>query len=424
MGSLPGLLEGRQWAQLVKALDAALPAAGGDRRQLLLNRAFCFQQLGLLRKALKVGGHKCRAMWASRGPAAAAVMQVKRSDAGASPGSPENGARRPAASCRRLPPLGLWPPCGEPQLRTCPPNRCRIMRQCWTMSQRMLGPCCSRPRCWWRCARERCGPAGSGIALLPLLRMRWMRLLCSPMCGRYGLARLAALLLLRSCHAVVTAAAGPPPCQLPCPLPLPLSHARPHLSNPLLPPPPCLQEAQACLEELSQAASLSGDLAAQLEGQMLAAALATGQVKEGAKLPLLPPVMPPPPPVATVCTGTQTPAQAQVQAKQGLAVGFLGAAAKPAAAAACKAGAAAEAAAGPATPAQAAGEAAPAAADQHPVAPQQAGAAAAAAAGTRQGRPSRPSRPSRPGSAGGSQPEVAIDPLHQLVARTDANQGR
>ena len=221
------------------------------------------------------------------------------------------------------------------------------------------------------------------------------------------------------------AAAGPPSSRLPCPL----LHMLPRpLSIPLLPPPPCLQEAQACLEELSQAASLSGDLAAQLEGQMLAAALSSGQVKEGAKLPLLPPVVPPPPPVATVCTGTQTPAPAPApaQAKQGLAAGFLGAAAKPAAAAAGKLGAAAETAAGPATPAQAAGEAAPTAADQHPAAPQQAAAAAAAAAaaGARQGRPSRPSRPSRPGSAGGSRPEVAIDPLHQLVARTDANQGR
>ena len=107
MGSLPGLLEGRQWAQLVKALDAELPAAGGDRRQLLLNRAFCLQQLGLLRKALKVGGRKCRAMCAPPGPAAAAVMRVKRSDAGGSAGSPGNGARRPAASRRCLPPLGL-----------------------------------------------------------------------------------------------------------------------------------------------------------------------------------------------------------------------------------------------------------------------------------------------------------------------------
>ncbi|KAI7837042.1 hypothetical protein COHA_009119 [Chlorella ohadii] len=53
MGSLQGLLEGQKWAELVKVLDAALPAAGGDRRQLLLNRAFCLQQLGLLRKALK-----------------------------------------------------------------------------------------------------------------------------------------------------------------------------------------------------------------------------------------------------------------------------------------------------------------------------------------------------------------------------------
>lgn len=71
MGSLPALLEGRQWAQLVKALDAALPAAGGDRRQLLLNRAFCLQQLGLLRKALKVGGPQMWAMCAPPVPCAA-----------------------------------------------------------------------------------------------------------------------------------------------------------------------------------------------------------------------------------------------------------------------------------------------------------------------------------------------------------------
>ncbi len=196
-------------------------------------------------------------------------------------------------------------------------------------------------------------------------------------------------------------------------------------------PPHELQEAQDCLQQLAAAASLSGDLAAQLEGQLLAAALADGKVKEGAKLPLLPAVLPPPAPPARASSGTQTAAQqAPAPAKQGLAAGFLGSAAKPAAAAA-KAGPAAEAAAdsaaaaaGPASPAPSGGSpAAPAASAQRAASPQQ----AAAGASARAAGQARPSRPTRPGSAGGArpaqQPAVPIDPLHQLVARTDANQG-
>lgn len=52
-----GLLAARGWSTLIKQLDSALqasPQPDHQRAQLLLNRGLCFQQLGLLRKALKV----------------------------------------------------------------------------------------------------------------------------------------------------------------------------------------------------------------------------------------------------------------------------------------------------------------------------------------------------------------------------------
>lgn len=273
------------------------------------------------------------------------------------------------------------------------------------MSPPTRAPCCSRPKRWSRCARERCGPVG------------WWQLLAQiDHCLAAGLpndGRQFVALLPHQLPCMPPPSAGPThkiTTSAACPLTMPPSAAAPPTPRPK-------QEAQACLEQLSQAASLSGDLAVQLEGQMLAAALAAGEVKEGAKLPLLPPVVPPPPPVATVCTGTQTPAQAQTPAKPGLAAGFLGAAAKPGAAAARPA--AAEGVPGLAPPTAADGSPARPAAAQQPAA-----AAARASAAAREGRPSRPSRPSRPGSAGDSRPEAAVDPLHQLVARTDANQGK
>ena len=57
---LGGCLARREWSTLIKKLDADLsqpPQGDQDHRlQLLLNRGFCLQQLGLFRKALKVAG--------------------------------------------------------------------------------------------------------------------------------------------------------------------------------------------------------------------------------------------------------------------------------------------------------------------------------------------------------------------------------
>lgn len=60
MAEAPGsLLASKQWTGLIRSLDAALQeAVDCDRQRLLLNRGFCLQQLGLYRKALKVGN--CR----------------------------------------------------------------------------------------------------------------------------------------------------------------------------------------------------------------------------------------------------------------------------------------------------------------------------------------------------------------------------
>lgn len=54
-GALAAHLEKRNYSALIKQLDGVLgEAQGGARLQLLLNRGFCLQQLGLFRKALKV----------------------------------------------------------------------------------------------------------------------------------------------------------------------------------------------------------------------------------------------------------------------------------------------------------------------------------------------------------------------------------
>ena len=112
MGSLHGLLEGQKWAELVKALDAALPAAGGDRRQLLLNRAFCLQQLGLLRKALKVGGPECVPCELVEGWALPGCFQPTNPAPVAASDRPGAACHRAAAAAcrRRLPPAVASPP--------------------------------------------------------------------------------------------------------------------------------------------------------------------------------------------------------------------------------------------------------------------------------------------------------------------------
>jgi hypothetical protein len=67
--SMPGMaLAGRNFGAIIAQLDAALQEAqDGARVQLLLNRGFCLQQLGLSRKALKAS-HMCLGLELSRIP--------------------------------------------------------------------------------------------------------------------------------------------------------------------------------------------------------------------------------------------------------------------------------------------------------------------------------------------------------------------
>ena len=64
---VPACLRTKAYSALTKQLDAALKAGAGeqaDTLQLLLNRGLCLQQLGLYRKAAKVGRGRrrpCRA---------------------------------------------------------------------------------------------------------------------------------------------------------------------------------------------------------------------------------------------------------------------------------------------------------------------------------------------------------------------------
>jgi hypothetical protein len=142
-------------------------------------------------------------------------------------------------------------------------------------------------------------------------------------------------------------------------------------------------------------ADLNADLAVLLEGQLLAAALAAGHVKEGCKLPLVPALAPPPPPA---------PASKQ---PTGLAAGFLGKPAAPAKAAPGDNRAAnGTAAAAPPTPA--------ASASASPPSPPSAAT----------GQSGSPAGSSSDGS--GSRPEAKpqLDPLHRLMATSkDPNQG-
>lgn len=54
-GTPASLLASKNWSLAIKQLDQALSTPGeASQAQLLLNRGFCMQQLGLFRKALKV----------------------------------------------------------------------------------------------------------------------------------------------------------------------------------------------------------------------------------------------------------------------------------------------------------------------------------------------------------------------------------
>jgi hypothetical protein len=195
----------------------------------------------------------------------------------------------------------------------------------------------------------------------------------------------------------------------------------------VLPAPPatrCLsllvQEAQECLGLLAQEAALTADMAVLLEGHLLAAALAAGEVKEGAKLALLPALISPtavaapplaPPQAAAAATG----GAAAVKPASGFALGFFGKA-TPAAPAAAATGpntpGASEASSSPQPPAAAAADGSKSA--------QRSGEASRQAAAA--GSSSSASRPAGAGAAGAAA-VTGVDPLNQLVARTDANQG-
>ncbi|KAI3429879.1 hypothetical protein D9Q98_010190 [Chlorella vulgaris] len=152
-----------------------------------------------------------------------------------------------------------------------------------------------------------------------------------------------------------------------------------------------LEEAQACLEELARAAALHDDLAVVLEGQLLAAAITAGSVKQGAKVPLLPAFAPP------------VPQQAPPAAKPSAAfsAGFLGtSASKPAAAASVS-----KAAGAPASP--------PASAVPQPKHVAASSACTGASVDTDGGA----------GAAAAPPTAAGLDSLHRLLARTDANQG-
>ncbi len=216
-------------------------------------------------------------------------------------------------------------------------------------------------------------------------------------------------------------------------------HAAPQLAAP-----PCfcelaslmardMQDALASLGELARCAALTADLAALLEGQQLAAGLASGDVKEGAKLPLLPVLAPPAPPPAPAPApaAASTPAPA----KPGFAPGFLSSPAarqqkqreaanagveQPDAAAAPMALAT-----GPAA-SEAAGSAAlqSPAAEPHGGTPSSSSSSSAATEEPTAAAPQPPGLGSRASSVGSSPaPSPAVDPLHQLVARSDPNQG-
>ncbi|PSC68513.1 suppressor of RPS4-RLD 1-like isoform X1 [Micractinium conductrix] len=194
------------------------------------------------------------------------------------------------------------------------------------------------------------------------------------------------------------------------------------------------EDASACLEELLRGADLAADLALLLEAQQLAAALAAGEVKDGAKVPLLPALAPPAAAPAGTGPGAAAPAAAAAT-KQGFASGFFaGPAAKQE-----QQQQQAPLAAAPAAAAEACVAAAPATAPAASAGSGDARGGAAAGGGPSDGSKSArqlatPAAAPSPRSAGAPsaapskaspepEPEAPVDPLHQLVARTDANQG-
>lgn len=183
------------------------------------------------------------------------------------------------------------------------------------------------------------------------------------------------------------------------------------------------QEALACLEHLASSAALTADLAVLLEGQQLAAGLASGQVRDGAKLPLLPLLVPPAPLPAPSAAPAAAPPR-----KSGFASGFLS---SPAAKQQQQQQAHAE---QQQQPRDAAGNgrqkreaaAAPVGEDAARAAgPATSPSPSSSSETTQQGAPAGPHPLSLAAPIAGQTagPSAALDPLHQLVARSDAARG-
>lgn len=162
--ALGGHLEKRNYSALIKQLDGALlEEEGGARLQLLLNRGFCLQQLGLFRKALKVvaccckcgvirGSHElwrylelafrpiCRvSIPICRRPCWAPAHAAAHVPLPAAPLREEREARPQAPPCLFILLLLLCHPF----------SRSRTTMPCWMCSLGTPWRCCSAPRCWW-----------------------------------------------------------------------------------------------------------------------------------------------------------------------------------------------------------------------------------------------------------------------------------
>lgn len=150
------LLGARNWGALAKELDALLVAQPASP-QLLLNRALCYHQLGLLRKALKAS--EARLGVESHLPAIAAcrpthmALGLRRV-----PAMRRQGAASTPVACRRIAAAAacsvcrLACPTDRPSLPITPSlfQLNRTMRQCSQKLQRTRPRCSARPRRMWR----------------------------------------------------------------------------------------------------------------------------------------------------------------------------------------------------------------------------------------------------------------------------------
>ena len=145
-GSPASLLASKNWSPLIKQLDEALSTPGGaSQAQLLLNRGFCLQQLGLFRKALKVGrmAGMAEAIGALRGLLNAAVrLEIAPGPTVGRVGALGPPQCHPPHCHRRLPPAATH---GQRCVRLpCCPRR--TMMPCWPRRRSTPPPCSTRPR--------------------------------------------------------------------------------------------------------------------------------------------------------------------------------------------------------------------------------------------------------------------------------------